>query len=357
VNGEAFTLAVTRCTEICIGIVCAGIVLAGTDFGSANHRLATRIASIATEIIRRFAGTLALAGPELLQTQPIRQELTRRVVELDPIIEEAIGESSQLRQNSPVLQAAVDGLLKALAGWRIVAVHLAQLPHDQAQQLAAIVSQAAPNELRPGFDSGDRSGWLGNPVALRRIYEQGAAALNALSADTPSLRLLADQTADLLAGVACALNGLALLVGDFPRPVPRRLGVRLHVPNWLPPLVDAARVFVAVGAVELFWIVTAWPNGAGAITFATIGTILFAPRGDQAYPAAKSFTIGIFLTAALAAIIGFALLPAVTTFVAFSLAIGLVLVPDGAGMAQSWQTPMFTAIAAFFCFLLRRQTK
>ena len=65
-----------------------------------------------------------------------------------------------------------------------------------------------------------------------------------------------------------------------------------------------------------------------------------------------SFTIGIFLTAALAAISGFALLPAVTTFVAFSLAIGLVLVPAGAGMAQSWQTPMFTAIAAFFCFLL-----
>ena len=43
VNGEAFMLAVTRCTEICIGIVCAGIVLAGTDFGSANRRLAARI--------------------------------------------------------------------------------------------------------------------------------------------------------------------------------------------------------------------------------------------------------------------------------------------------------------------------
>ena len=352
VNGDAFMLAVTRCTEICIGIVCAGIILAGTDFGNADRRLATRIASIATEIIGRFAAALAVAGPELSQTQPVRQELTRRVVELDPIIEEAIGESSQLRQNSPVLQAAVDGLLKALASWRILAVHLAQLPHDQAQQLAAIVSQAVPKELRLEFESGDSAGWLGNPVALRRIYEQGVAALNALSADTPSLRLLADQTADVLAGVACALNGLALLVGDFARPVPRRLGVRLHVPNWLPPLVNAARVFVAVGAVELLWIVTAWPNGAGAITFATIGTILFAPRGDQAYPAAMSFTIGIFLTAALAAIIGFALLPAVTTFVAFSLAIGLVLVPAGAGMAQSWQTPMFTAIAAFFCFLL-----
>jgi uncharacterized membrane protein YccC len=65
-----------------------------------------------------------------------------------------------------------------------------------------------------------------------------------------------------------------------------------------------------------------------------------------------SFTIGTFLTAALAAIIGFAVLPMLTTFVGFSLAIGLVLVPAGAGVAQSWQTPMFTAIAAFFCFLL-----
>jgi fusaric acid resistance family protein len=194
VNGQAFTLAVTRCSEICIGIVCAGIVLAGTDFGSANRRLAARIASIATEITHRFADTLALAEPELLRTQPIRQELTRRVVELDPIIEEAIGESSQLGQNSPVLRAAVDGLLKALAGWRTVAVHLAQQPHDQAQQLASIVSQAEPNELRPGFESADVAGWLGNIVALRNIYEQGAVALNALSADTPSLRLLADQT-------------------------------------------------------------------------------------------------------------------------------------------------------------------
>ncbi len=352
VNGEAFTLAVTRGTEICIGIVCAAIVLAGTDFGSADRRLATQIASIATEIKGRFAAALALVGSELLQTQPVRQELTRRVIELDPIIEEAIGESANLRQNSPVLQAAVDGLLKALAGWRIVAVHLAQLAHDQAQQLAAIVSQAAPNELRPGSENEDPAVWLGNPVGLRRIHDQGVAALNTLPADTPSLRLLADRTADVLAGVSCALNGLALLVGDFARPVPRRGGVRLHVPDWLPPLIDAARVSVAIGAVELFWIVTAWPNGAFAITFAAIGTILFASRGDLAYPATMSFTIGTFLVAALAAIIGFAVLPKLTSFVSFSLAIGLVLVPAGAGVAQSWRTPMFTAIAAFFCFLL-----
>ena len=62
--------------------------------------------------------------------------------------------------------------------------------------------------------------------------------------------------------------------------------------------------------------------------------------------------VGTGLTAIFAAVIAFAILPNTETFAAFSLAIGLVLVPAGAGMAQPWQTPMFTAMAAFFCFLL-----
>src|SRR5215813_13239305 len=36
--GAAFLLAVSRATEICIGIVSAGIILAGTDFGGARRR-------------------------------------------------------------------------------------------------------------------------------------------------------------------------------------------------------------------------------------------------------------------------------------------------------------------------------
>jgi uncharacterized membrane protein YccC len=96
-NGDAFMLAVIRCTEICIGIVSAGVVLAGTDFGRGQRRLATLIADISTEVIRRFVGTLALAGSELPETQPMRQELVRRLITLDSVIDEAIGESAQLR--------------------------------------------------------------------------------------------------------------------------------------------------------------------------------------------------------------------------------------------------------------------
>src|SRR5437899_5974184 len=146
-NGQAFLLAVFRASEICIGIVCAGVVLAGTDLGGARRRVATLLAAISAEITSRFTSTLALAGPDLPDTQPVRRELVRRVTALDPVIDEALGESSQLRYHSPVLQRAMDGLLSALAGWRTVAVHLVRVSHQQAWQEADAVLQAVPQEL------------------------------------------------------------------------------------------------------------------------------------------------------------------------------------------------------------------
>jgi uncharacterized membrane protein YccC len=350
-NGEVFMLAVIRCTEICIGIVSAGVVLAATDSGSAQRRLAALFATISAEIAGGFTGTLALAGPELPDTQPVRSELIRRVIALDSVIEEALGECAQLRYHSPVLQTAVNGLFAAIAGWRAVWVHLTRLS-DNAGQEAGVVLRSVPQELRSAPKHGKPLLWTADPTGLRRICEAAIGTLTALPAPTPSLRLLTDRTAAVLAGISHALNGLAMLVADPARPVPRGYGVRLHVADWLPSLINAGRVFATIGAVELFWIMTQWPNGALAITFAAIGVLLFSPRADQAYAGAVGFVVGTGLSGALAAVTAFAVLPGKEGFAEFSLALGLVLVPAGSGMAQPWQTPMFTAMAAFFCFLL-----
>ncbi len=352
VNGQAFMLAVARTSEICIGIVCAGIVLAATDFGGGQRRLATLFAALSAEIAGRFTGSLALAGPELPETQSMRREFTRRVIALDPVIDEAIGESSRLRYHSPVLQAAAHGLFAALAAWRTVAAHFTRLPPEAARRGADAVLRTLPQELRAAPVQGEPTGWIADPIGLRRMHEAAVRALIALPAGTPSLRLLADHTAEALAGMSRALNGLALLVDDPARSVPRRRNPRLRVPDWLPSLVNAGRAFVTIGAAELLWIVTQWPNGASAITFAAIGVILFSPRADQAYATVMSFMVGTGLTAAFAAIVKFAVLPGLTTFAGFSIAIGLVLVPAGALMAQPWQPAMFTAIAANFVPLL-----
>src|SRR6201995_3696076 len=73
-RSDVFLLAGTRASEICIGIACAGIVLAGTDLGGAQRRLAESLASLATEIMGRFGRMLALAEARLEDTKAERRE-------------------------------------------------------------------------------------------------------------------------------------------------------------------------------------------------------------------------------------------------------------------------------------------
>jgi uncharacterized membrane protein YccC len=350
-SGDVFMLAITRASEICIGIVCAGVVLAGTDFGGARRRLAVQFAELSAEITGRLAGTFALAGPELSETRTVRRDLVRRVVALDPVIDQALGESSDLRLHSPILLTAVGGLIAALSGWRMVAVHLERLPSNQSRREADIVLGNIPQQLRSVLAEGEAKSWAIDPSGTRRACAAAARALTALPDRTPSLRLLADQTARALIGIRRTFDGLLLLV-DPARCIPGSASARLYVPDLLPSLLDGARVFVTIGAVELFWIVSDWPNGPQALVFATIAVILFAQRADQAYATVMSFMVGVALSAVFAAIVEFAVLPGVATFAGLSLAIGLVLVPAGALMAQPWQTVMFVGLTANFIPLL-----
>jgi len=348
-NGQAFMLAVDRASEICIGIVCAGIVLAGTDLGGARRRLAMQFARLSAEIASRFAGTLLIAGAEFESTQTIRRELTRRVIALDPIIDEALGESSQLRYHSPVLQNAVDGLFVAIASWRTAAVLLARSSEECARREADAVLAEVPKPLRARPEQDEATRWMADPTRLLKACDAAVRRLVALPAGAPSLRLLADQTGEALAGISQALNGLTLLLADPARPVARDRGIRrLRIADWLPPLVNAGRAFVVIGAAALFWIITEWPNGAVAMTFAAIAVILFAPRADQAYTTAIGFMIGSVFTVAIAATLKFAALPNVETFATFSLIIGFVLVPVGTFLALQWQPAIFTGIVTPF---------
>ena len=152
-------LAVTRASEICIGILCAGVVLVGTDLGGARRRLAQQLAGISGEIAAGFAGALLSTGPWHPETLSVRRELVRRVIALDPVIDEALGEASDVRLRWPILKAAVDGLFAALAAWRIITLHLEQLPEDSVGvRLSSFTSvfRASCSWLRP--NAGRRAG-------------------------------------------------------------------------------------------------------------------------------------------------------------------------------------------------------
>jgi uncharacterized membrane protein YccC len=354
----ALLLAISRATEICLGIVCAGVVLAGTDFGGARRRLAVLFADLLVGITARFTSTLAMVGRERVDTQPVRREFVRRIVALVPLIDQTLGESSQIRYHSPVLQNAVDGLYTALSGWRAVANHVQELPAGETRHEAAVVLECVPPELRSALQPNALERWIGNPVVLHKVCEQTVRRLITLPAETPSMRLVADKTAETFAGITHALNGLALLVADPARSIPRRGSRHVRVPDWLPALVNAGRALVTIGAAALFWIVTAWPGGANAITFATIFVLLFAPLAEQAYSAAIVFAAGAVLDLALAAIVAFAVLPAlgIERFAAFSLVLAVCLVPLGALLAQArqpWQVGLFAGMTALFIPILQ----
>jgi uncharacterized membrane protein YccC len=352
---EVFMLAVTRASEISIGIVCAGVVLAGTDFGGAQRRLAASFATLAAEITGGFIRMMELTGPELPDTQPNRRELVRHVIALDPVIDQALGESTHVRHHAPTLQTAVYGLFRALEGWRGAAMHVSRSPDEMDRQGTETILRSIPPELRSARESDSPVRWMADPMALRHVCEMAVRRLVGLPAGTPSLRLLADETAKVLAGMSQLLDGLALLVDAPGRPRPGNRGFRLGVPDWLPALVNAGRAFVAIGAVELFWIGTAWPNGASTIVFVATVLLLLSPRGDLAYGGAIAFTVGTAGAVLCAAMIKFAVLPALQTFPAFCVAIGLVLVPAGFAMAQNWQPAalaVFTATGANFMPLL-----
>jgi uncharacterized membrane protein YccC len=354
---NAFRVAVARASEIWIGIVCAGIVLAGTDFGGAQSRLAARFADLSAGIVAGLIRALATVGGEFDDAMAVRRGFIRDVVALDPVIDQTLGESAEIRYHSPVLQNAVDGLFTALSGWRAIAnVH--GLPAGQVRREAAAVMGILPPELQSASRPETAARWIREPVALRQGCELAARRLVALPAATPSLRLFADKTAQALGGIARALNGVALLVADPGRSVSDPGVKRFRVADWLPALVNAGRAFITIGAVAMFWIVTAWPDGGLAVTFATVVVLVLAPRAEQASGAAVGFTAGIFSDLVFTAIIAFAILPllGIERYAGFSLVLAVCLVPIGALLAlarKPWQVGMFTSMTLLFIPLLR----
>jgi uncharacterized membrane protein YccC len=335
-NGGTVTiLAIDRALEICIGIVCAGVVLALTDLGHSRRKLAAELASLSMAIMDGFAECFLTASSDLGQFQGLRRDLLRRVIALDPTIDAAIGEASDLRYRSPVLQRAVSGLMETISAWRKAAYEIALNNNAPTKHEAGAVYNQLPRE-RLSLDSTD---WVVGPAELRQACCAAARSLARFNAETPSQRLMADSAAAGMLGMARALNGLTGVV-DPSDVIPVRGMARLHVPDWLPPSMNALRVFLSVGAISLVWIASAWPGGALAITFCAVIVVLLPLQGDLAYSASMTFLKGCVLATGVAAVVAFGVLPRVTSFPSLCLALGLALVPFGFLLARA-RNPLF----------------
>jgi uncharacterized membrane protein YccC len=336
--GVVFQTAVTRTIEIGVGTFSATLVHSLTAFGDAQRRLAQALAQLGQGIAAGLARTLT-AGPEMQsEMEQLRRTLARRVIMLRAKIDEAIGEPSHLRNHPRQLQAAVEGLFTALSSWRAIATHLlASTKSDRA----SVVS----GELQPVISKVAQADWLDDPTQVRDTSRLEAGRVLDRPESDISARLVIEQSALALRALARAANGL-VLVAEPGSEWPDNTGKQLHVPDALPGILNAVRVFAVTIATSLFWIATEWPQGPTMILFSMIGMLLFSPRADAAHTLALEFGVGSAIAGVLAAILTFAVLPAMPEgFASLSIALAFVLVPFGALSARPWHQAAFTAVA------------
>ncbi len=337
-SDQVFTLAVFRVVEITVGIVSAGFVLALTDLGAARRRLGGELATVAADVLSGLAGTVSAADPLEPVSRAARREMMRRVIALDPLIDTAIGEASDLRYRSRILQAGVAGLVAAISSWRALALHLGRLSETDrrrdSEPIARILQglPATPAEAARA------------PARLRDACDDAARFAARIAAVSASSQLLADSTAEALIGMSRALNGVTLIVDPGAARREDALAA-FHLPDWLPPAIIALRTFLTAAIVSLFWILTAWSSGALALTFAIVIAVIIPLQGDRAASVAMVFLGGCALSAVVAAVLTFGVLPSAAAFPGLCLTLGLALVPLGVGVASPWQPAFFTAAA------------
>jgi uncharacterized membrane protein YccC len=338
-QGIVLMFAIHRSVEICVGIVSAGVVLTLTDFGHSRQTLAAELAPLAGAIFGGLRDACVPPASDQIERLPLQGDLLRRVIALDPVIDSAIGEASDLRHRSPTLQQAVAGLMESISAWRKIAFAIDRSRDGSMEADAKNVLQQLP------LDSLSAASIM-NAAHLRGECCAAVRSLLRLPAQTPRQRLVADAAAAAMIDMSRALNGLTLLV-DPRNAIRVKRTARLHVPDMLPASINAARAFTTVVFLSAFWIMSAWPSGVTAITFAAIIVILLPLQGDRAYGASMTFLAGSVISLVCAALVVFGLLPKVIHFPDLCLALGLFLVPFGYLTALPWRRSSLFAAATF----------
>jgi uncharacterized membrane protein YccC len=328
--GDTFVLAVARATEICIGILSAGLVLMITDAGRARRQLGIAFAGAIDTVCWGLGATLT-ASRDFASLRAERRGLTARVANLHVAIDEAIGESSELRYRQRSLQVAAVSLFSAISSWRGIALHLEATDDAELHRTAEALQPALPiGRETPG-------------AAVRRLLRRPAVDIGS--------RFLVDHLARALLALQRAVDGLDLIRG-IRSEGPGRERLSFSVPDLLPAMINMLRVVIALAVTQLIWIGTAWSDGPTMIVFAAIGTILFSPREAEAFRSALDFAIGTTIAAGIAAIVNFAVLPAFGDFLGLALVLAAVLTPLGAISTGTWWKAGFIGLATNFVPLL-----
>ncbi|WP_295481372.1 FUSC family protein [uncultured Pseudomonas sp.] len=329
---QVFDQAVARCTEICLGIVCATLSSALVW----PLRVEQQLGDQARQAWRSGLQTAsAMLGGEDEARKGLL-DILGRVVAIDAQREHAWFEGARGRQRAKAIRGLSQKLMVLLRLSRSVRRQWRQLDSPQAARLAPWLE-----EVRRQLASPELASLL---LLRQRIWDaaQDEAISSAEHFCLARLALLLDFA------MAATQALLDMEQGRTPKDVSQGLAVHRDLTL---ALLFGARSALAFLVMSSFWLATAWPSAPGGLVLTCVVCSLFASRENGAQ-IGLSFLRGILLAIPTAFFVGQILLPQWSSFALLALAMGVPLFFAALGMAHPRTGPTATAFCLHFIVLV-----
>ncbi|MER9327372.1 FUSC family protein [Mesorhizobium sp. M0488] len=334
-------LAVARCAEIVLGIVCAGLtsrlILPKLASDAIISRLKRCILDLAT-----YAGG-AFSGGDPATLSGLHRKLVADTQTLGEMRAYARLEAPSFAPRAHPVRRTIGQLLSALSAARALHAHAA--PKNAAlipvrSELQALVGELA---TKPGALN-DTSPWIARLDAIAGKARQMPDASADQGDDRVGTITRLIIAADFAEALKQVLRGLDALRAPVTRPTRDSRQPALVVHRDYPGAFrNAVRAALATLLVAAFWLTTKWSEAAGTVILVAVVSSLFAARPDPVQ-VSWGFFKGTLLAFPFAFLVGQIALPALPGFGWFTLFVVPILVPAALAMAN----PRFVGVATAF---------
>jgi len=351
--GSVFDIAIARMEEIALGTLSAALVHSLIFPRSVVSAFLAKQAALIADTRRWISDGLAQVPTPAIERE--QRRIAADVTELATLAMAFPYDTATQRPNREAMRALDEQLvamLPRLSGIqdRIAALRrYGSLPDEVAKLIAEISRWFAQEQIG---------------IEVQDFRRAGAAILTATGpqsgwADllTVSLVVRLDELIDswqrCLELATLARNPPAVGNHRLRAIIAPRAAKPLHRDHGIAALSALTAAFaMTVGTV--FWIATAWPNGAEAVGFVAVACSLFAAVDDPSL-GMLTFIIGTVASIPIAGIYQFGILPAIDGYTALMISLAPALLPIGIAMAIPKYASMGLALAFGFSVQLAIQ--
>nr|WP_245331170.1 FUSC family protein [Mesorhizobium sophorae] len=346
-------LAVARCAEIVLGIVCAGLTSRLILPKLASDAIISRLKRCILDLATYAGGAFSGGDPAILSG--MHRKLVADTQTLGEMRAYARLETASFAPRAHPVRRTIGQLLSALSAARALHSHAA--PKNAAlipvrSELQALVSELA---AKPGALD-DTAPWVARLDAISVKARQMPDASADQGDDRVGTITRLTIAADFAEALKQVLRGLDALRAPVTRPVrgSRQPALVVHR-DYAGASRNAVRAALATLLVTAFWLTTKWSETAGTVILVAVVSSLFAARPDPVQ-VSWGFFKGTLLALPFAFLVGQVALPALPGFGWFMLLVVPILVPTALAMANPRHVGVATAFAInFLAFLSPHQ--